>query len=204
MFFADRPCEAAPEMKKENTAPQKSKAASLLTEGALRATEQTELGFECSSAQTGRDCKMMQGNYCPRTTEGCGVSPALSLPRQAKQHQSLLPVFWGALRSQLGLRLGHEWFPNRNDSESGAVSGGAGWCQELCECSSKECFLPPHPPASGCSRDQAAQNHSEKVDCDPESPEGPGLPLHTVEGSCTSSCSNNHLLGGKRLQKTLT
>lgn len=171
-------------MKRENTATQNSKAASLLTEGgtstALRTTEQTELGFEPSPVQTGRDCRMMQGKDCPRTTEGpwCQPSPS-ALPRQAKQHQRLLAVFWGALRSQLGLRLGHEWFPNRNDSESGAVSGGAGWCQELCECSSKECFLPPHPPASGCSRDQAVQNHSENWVVIQKPPGGTGLHLHT-------------------------
>lgn len=84
-------------------------------------------------------------------------------------------------------------------SESGAVSGGACWagrCQELCECSSKECFLPHSPHASRLLPRQHWMNRK-KVSCHPESPGGIWPPFPQRE-TPQSSWRSGHLLAGSQ------
>lgn len=61
-------------------------------------------------------------------------------------------------------------------------------------------LLIPRPP--GCSRDQAAQNDSEKAGCAPETPGGiwPPSPHGLRRETPQSSCRDSHLLGGLGLQ----
>lgn len=72
------------------------KAAFLLadkrTRIALRATKKIELEFDSSSVQTGRKCKIMWGNHCPRTTEDSGLLAAQTLsPAKTSQAASEAP-----------------------------------------------------------------------------------------------------------------